>query len=81
MAPDPGERRALLAHDLVDARRRAERVVRHHDQGAGGDERRRDERGVALVERAPVAAVDVDQHRRRGVGVGKRSSRSPGSLP
>ena len=64
VAPDPGQRRPLLAHDLVDARRRAERVVRHDHQGAGGDEGRGDERGVALVERAPVAAVDVDQHRR-----------------
>ena len=29
VAPDPGQRRPLLAHDLLDARRRAERVVRH----------------------------------------------------
>ena len=40
--------------------RRAQRVVRQHHHRAGVDEGRRDEAVVALVQRAPVAAVDVD---------------------
>ena len=50
----------------LDRHRRAQRVVRQHDHRAGVDEGRRDEGLVALVERAPVAAVDVDEHRRAG---------------
>ena len=41
-----------------------ERVVRDHDHRAFARERRTDERDVALVERAPVAAVDEEEHRR-----------------
>jgi hypothetical protein len=64
VAMHPRERLHHLQHDVLDADRRAQRVAGQHDHRARRDERRRDEALVALAEGAPVATVDVDQHRR-----------------
>ena len=54
VAPDPCQRRLLLANDGLDARGGGERIVRHDHECARGDEGRGDERSVAFVERASV---------------------------
>ena len=63
VAIDPGQGSHGLQNDVVDADGRAQAVVGQHDHGAGSNEGQRDERLVALVERAPVAAVEVNQDR------------------
>src|SRR5207344_1212669 len=68
--PQPAAGAQHLPHDLVDRHLRAEVVVHHRDGDAGLDPRRREEREVLLVERAPVAAVD--EHHARAVAAARR---------
>ena len=82
IAVSPGHRLHQLHDDCIDAHARAKRVIGQHHQRTGPCVDRRDERQVALVERAPPAAVNEKQHRRVGAGGGKDIQRltRPGSV-
>ncbi len=71
VAVQPGMRGQGLAHDRVESGVRRQRVVRNRHADAGGDQRRRDPREIALVERAPVAAVQEHEQWRVRRGCGK----------
>ena len=64
VAMHPGQRLHGLQHDVFDRHRRAQRVVGQHDHRASVDEGRRHETLVALVERTPVATMQIDEYRR-----------------
>src|SRR5512145_3515894 len=64
VAPQPRQRRAHLANDLVDTDLRRQRVIRRGEGDARLGECRREETNIALVERLPVAAMDEYKERR-----------------
>jgi hypothetical protein len=57
LARDPRDGATAFVDDRRDGHGRAKIVVDHRHRVAARDERPRDEREIALVERAPVAAV------------------------
>ena len=77
IAPHPGERRAVLPHDLVHANGRRERIVDHDGRNAVRPEPLGHEAVMALVERVPVAAMDEDLDRRIGLLGGEDIERLP----
>ena len=77
-AREPRDRAPAFVDDRRDRHVRAQVVVDDRDGDALRDERRRDERVVALVERAPVAAVDEHERAARRAGGRNRSSVSLG---
>ncbi len=73
---DPAHRAPALVDDRRDRHVRTKVVVDHGDRQARRDERGRDEREVALVERAPVTAVQENERAARGdppAGTGRAS--------
>ena len=71
VAPGPQQRLHHLQRDRVDTHRRAQRVVREHHRSPGVDEGGCHEGQVSLVQRAPPAAVDEDQHGGSGLARGE----------
>jgi hypothetical protein len=80
VAPHPRERVHDLHRDLLDAHRRAQGVVGHDHRRTRVDERRRDERMITLVERAPVATVHEHEHRRAATRGRKDVERLAGAV-